>query len=293
MKKTVVRFILGIFVILAWVIGAMALLAKPNPGHPFFDTQGIQVIAHRGGRHLWPENTLFAFENASTLGVDVLEMDLHSTRDGAIVVIHDSTVDRTTDGTGLVQSYTLAELQSLDAGYRWSPDGGETHPYRGQDIVIPTLEAVLVAFPEILLNLEIKQSDPSVVVPLCKLLREYGAVERVLVASFDTNTIKAFRKNCPEVPTSSGEDEIRLLYGLSRVFLAGVYSPKAEAVQVPEYSGKIQVMTKRFVDAAHGRGMAVHVWTVNEVADMERMLELGVDGIITDAPDLLLDLLGR
>jgi glycerophosphoryl diester phosphodiesterase len=220
-------------------------------------------------------------------------MDLHSTQDGVVVVLHDNSVDRTTDGEGPVLSYSLGELRFLDAGYRWSQDDGVTYPYRGQGLRIPTLEEVLVAFPEMLLNLEIKQSQPSIVVPVCKMLRKHGATGRALVASFDSDTIKAFRDACPEVATSGGEDEIRLLYGLSLVYLGGIYSPRSEAVQVPEYRGDIRVVTPRFVEAAHRRAMQVHVWTVNDVADMQRMLKMGVDGIITDAPDLLLALLGR
>jgi glycerophosphoryl diester phosphodiesterase len=275
-------------------LGITALLAKPIPSHPFFESAAdVMVMAHRGGRYLWPENTLFAFENATALGVDVLEMDLRSTRDGAIVVLHDDTVDRTMDGSGPVLEYTLEELKSLDAAYHWSPDDGQTYPLRGQGIVIPTLEEVLAAFPDMQMNIEIKQSEPSIVASVCDLLSEHGAVERVLVASFDSDTIKAFRETCPEVASTAGESEVRLLYGLSVIYLGGLYRPQAEAVQVPEYSGGIHVVTQRFIDAAHRRGMDVHVWTVNEADDIQRMLDLGVDGIITDAPDLLLQMLGR
>jgi glycerophosphoryl diester phosphodiesterase len=197
------------------------------------------------------------------------------------------------DSTGPVLQYSLEELKSLDAAYHWSPDDGQTYPHRGQGIVIPTLEEVLAAFPDMQMNIEIKQSDPSIVLPVCDLIREYRAAERVLVASFDSDTIKAFRENCPEVASTAAESEVRLLYGLSVVYFGGLYRPPAEAVQVPEYSGEIHVVTQRFVDAAHRLGMDVHVWTVNEADDMQRMLDLGVDGIITDAPDLLLNILGR
>jgi len=291
MRKTVRNIILGFIILLGVALGIIALLAKPIPNHPYFESDAVMVMSHRGGRRLWPENTLFGFENAAALGVDVLEMDLRSTRDGAIVVLHDDTVDRTMDGTGPVLEYTLEELKSLDAAYHWSPDDGQTYPHRGQGIVIPTLEEVLAAFPDMQMNIEIKQSEPSIVVPVCDLIREYGAVERVLVASFDQDTIKTFRETCPEVASTAGETEVKLLYGLSLVYLGGLYRPQAEAVQVPEYRGDIHVVTQRFVDAAHGRGMDVHVWTVNEADDMQRMLDLGVDGIITDAPDLLMNIL--
>jgi glycerophosphoryl diester phosphodiesterase len=293
MKKKAGRFILGILIVLVAVAGILAVLARPIPSHLFFDSEGVLVMAHRGGRRLWPENTLFAFENAVQLGVDVLEMDVHTTSDGVIVVMHDETVDRTTDGAGAIQDFTLDEIQSLDAGYTWSDDDGQTTPYRGQGIIVPTLEEILAAFPGVRMNIEIKQSQPSIVVLVCGLIRDYGMADRVLVASFDMETIKAFRQACPEVASTAGESEVRLLYGLSVAYLGGLFRPPAEAVQVPEYRGDIHVLTPRFIEAAHGRNMEVHAWTINDLEDMQYMLDLGVDGIITDYPDRLLDLLGR
>jgi glycerophosphoryl diester phosphodiesterase len=294
MKKKLGRFLVGLVVLLVAVCAVLAVLARPVPDHPFFDDQeGVLVMAHRGGRRLWPENTLYAFEQAVELGVDVLEMDLHSTQDGALVVIHDSTVDRTTNGTGAVQEFTLDELQELDAGYEWTADDGQSFPFRGRGIRIPTLSDVFAEFPAVRMNIEIKQSEPSIVVPLCRLIRDYGKAQQALIASFDAETIEEFRQVCPEVATGAGEDEIRVLYVLSLARLGRVYSPPAEAQQVPEYQGDIHVVTRAFVDAAHGRNVEVHVWTVNEVQDMQRMLDLGVDGIITDYPDRLMGLLGR
>jgi glycerophosphoryl diester phosphodiesterase len=143
------------------------------------------------------------------------------------------------------------------------------------------------------MNIEIKQSQPAIAAPLCQVIRDYGMAERVLVASFDTDTIKEFRYACPEVATTAGEDEVRILFGLNLAFLGAIYSPPAGAVQVPEYSGDLHVVTRRFVNTAHARNMEVHVWTVNDVDNMQRFLDLGVDGIITDYPDRLLALLGR
>ncbi len=294
MKKKLGRLLVGLVVLLVAVYGVLAVLAKPVPDHPFFDDrEGVLVMAHRGGRRLWPENTLYAFAQAVELGVDVLEMDLHSTQDGALVVIHDSTVDRTTNGTGAVQEFTLEKLQEMDAGYEWTADDGQSFPFRGRGIRIPTLADVFVEFPAVRMNIEIKQSKPSIVVPLCQLIREFGMTEQALIVSFDAETAKEFRQACPEVATGAGEDEIRVLYVLSLARLAGVYSPPAEAQQVPEYRGDIHVVTRVFVNAAHGRNVEVHVWTVNEVEEMRRMLDLGVDGIITDYPDRLMGLLGR
>jgi glycerophosphoryl diester phosphodiesterase len=294
MLKKLVKFLFGLILLLVVIYAVLALLAKPIPDHPFFEHgQDVLVIAHRGGRNLWPENTLYAYEKAVDLGVDVIEMDLHSTQDGVLVLMHDDTVDRTTDGQGPIQEYNLAELQKLDAGYNWTADEGATYPFRDQGIIIPTLEEVFSELPGVRMNIEIKQEQPSIVQPFCEMIREQGMTERVLVASFDQDTVRAFREACPEVASTAGEDEARLLYGLSLVFLGKLYSPSAEAVQVPEYSGDIHVLIPRFVRAAQGRNMDVHVWTVNDPDEMQRMLDLGVDGIITDNPDILLTLLGR
>ena len=143
------------------------------------------------------------------------------------------------------------------------------------------------------MNIEIKQEDPSLVGPFCELIREYELTGRVLVASFHPDTIEAFRQACPEVATSSGEGEVIALFALSKLFLEGTYEPEPQAVQVPEYRSGLHVLTPRFVDAAHGRGLEVHAWTINEASDMERLVALGVDGVITDYPDRLMAVLGR
>lgn len=286
---------IGLLAVLAAIYAIFALLARPAAEHPFFAQfeQRPLVMAHQGGNGLWPDNTLYAFEQAAAMGVDVLEMDIHSTADGVLVVMHDDTVDRTTDGSGPIQSLTLEEIKALDAGYHWSADEGGTFPYRGQGITVPTLEEVFAAFPDVALNIEIKQAEPSLVEPFCQLIREYGMGERVLVASFHQETVRAFRQACPEVATSSGEGEVIALFALSKLFLEATYEPAAQAVQVPEYRSGLHVLAPRFVDAAHGRGLEVHAWTINEIPDMERLVALGVDGLITDYPDRLMEVLGR
>lgn len=285
--------LLVVIAVLAVAYGIAALLARPIPDQPFFGQGEFLVIAHQGGNGLWPDNTLYAFEHAVALGVDELEMDIHSTQDGVLVVIHDDTVDRTTDGTGPVQGFTLAELQALDAAYDWTSDDGVSFPHRGQGITIPTVEEVFTAFPDTRMVIEIKQTDPSIVDSFCSLIREHGKTEQVVVASFDAGTIKAFRRACPEVATSASQQEVMVFYGLSTAFLGAAYSPPAEAMQVPEYRSGIHVTTRRFVNTAHRRNVDVHVWTVNDVEAMQRLIDLGVDGIITDYPDRLLELLGR
>jgi len=293
--RTWLRVLLGVVAVLLLAYVALALLAEPAADHPFFAQvpSGPLVMAHRGGRGLWPENTLYAFEHAVNLGVDVLEMDIHSTADGALVVMHDDTVDRTTEGNGSIQSLTLDQIKALDAGYNWSADDGQTYPFRGQGIVVPSLEEVFAAFADVPMNIEIKQAEPSIVAPFCQLIRAHDMGEKVLVASFDQATINDFRRECPEVATTAGETEVVVLFALSKLFLDAAYTPAAQAVQVPETRSGLRVLTPRFLEAAHSSGLEVHAWTVNDVGDMQRFLDLGVDGLITDYPDRLMAVLGR
>lgn len=293
--RTWLRVLIGVVVVLIIVYIVLALLTQPVADHAFFAQFPPEplVIAHRGGKGLWPENTLYAFEHAVDLGVDVLEMDIHSTADGVLVVMHDDTVDRTTDGSGPIQALTLDEIKALDAGYNWSADDGQTTPYRGQGIAVPALEEVFAAFPNVPMNIEIKQAEPSIAAPFCQLIREHAMSDRILVASFDQAVIKEFRRECPEVATTAGQNEVVALFVLGRIFLDAVYTPPSEAVQVPEYRSGLHVLTPRFVEAAHSSGLEVHAWTINDVDDMQRLLDLGVNGLITDYPDRLMSLLAR
>jgi len=251
------------------------------------------VMAHRGGAGLWPENTMYGFERAVDLGVDMLETEIHSTADNILVLMHDSTVDRTTNGSGPIRAFTLEELKTLDAGYNWTSDGGQTFPFRGCGITVPTLEEVFTALPTARINIDIKQEKPSLVEPLCKTIRTFDMTDKVMVASFNSKVLKAFRRVCPEVTTSAGTGEVAFFFMVNMVFLGAVYRPACQAFQVPEYSSGLRVLTKRFVETAHGLNLAVHVWTINEVTDMKRLLALGVDGIVTDYPDRLTSLLRK
>ncbi len=294
MLRRILTALLVIALLLVTVFVVLVIRAKPMLDHPFFANDDFLVIAHRGGAGLRPENTLAAFQHAVELGVDVLEMDIHSTSDGVLVTIHDATVDRTTNGTGQVQDLTFTALQELDAGYSWTVDDAQAdHPYRGQGITIPALEEIFQTFPSIPMNIEIKQLEPSIAQPFCDLIRQYEMVDQVLVASFHPQALNEFREACPEVATSGVENDIRVFYILNTIKLGAVYQPVAHAFQVPEYSGGLHVVTPGFVSGAHRHNVEVHVWTVNEVEQMERMIEAGVDGIITNYPDRLLELVGR
>lgn len=294
--KWVTALALGVTMTFVALCGTSGWLeGEPARAHQFFERAqpGPMVIAHRGGAGLWPENTLYAFERARELGVDVIELDVRSTSDGVAVVVHDTTVDRTTDGTGRVSSLSLAELQRLDAGYRWSPDGGATFPFRGRGIRVPTLEEVFAALPGMRFNVEPKQDDPALTASLCRVVRERGMGAKVLVGSFSATALERFRGACPEVATSASPAEVSKFLAMQRAGIDNLHSPRVQALQVPEYAGALRILTESFVASAHARNLEVHAWTVNRTEDMRRLLDAGVDGLMTDYPDRLLALLGR
>lgn len=281
--------VVSVYAALAWSTGV------PATERPFFrkEKAGPLVIAHRGGAGLWPENTLYAFERAGRLGVDVIELDVRSTSDGVLVAMHDATVNRTTDGAGRVSEMTLEQLKKYDAGYRWSSDGGKSFPVRGRGISVPTLEEVFTALPKTRFIVEPKQDAPSITAALCSLIRGRGMADKVVVASFSNAIMSEFRQACPEIATSATPSEVSKFLAMQKTGLDRAYSPPMQALQVPEYLGGLQVLSRGFVEAAHGRKLQVHAWTINETQDMRRMIEMGVDGLMTDYPDRLMKLLGR
>jgi glycerophosphoryl diester phosphodiesterase len=276
----------GIYIYLAMQTGTTAV------ERPIFQSQTSKflVFAHRGGGGLFPENTLLAFEDSAKLGVDFLELDVHSTNDGTLVVMHDAQVDRTTDGRGEIREMSLENLKKLDAGFQFSPDGGQTFPFRGKKITVPTLAEIFDALPEMKFNIEPKQQTPSIIEPLCSLIRARKMENKIIVGSFHQAVIDEFRTECPEVATSASPSEVTKFLALSKTGLSESYNPPMQALQIPENLGQLSVVTKEFVENAHRKNLQVHVWTVNETADMERLINVGVDGIMTDYPDKLLSI---
>lgn len=268
---------------------------EPATERDIFRREGSRflVFAHRGGGGLFPENTLGAFEYSAKMGVDVLELDVHATADGTLVVMHDATVDRTTDGRERVSEMTLEAVKNLDAGFKFSTDGGQTFPFRAKGIRVPTLQEIFDALPGMTFNIEPKQETPSIIKPLCSLIRERKMSEKVIVGSFRQNVIDEFRRECPEIATSASPKEATEFLAMEKAGLNESYTPPMQALQIPEKLGGLQVVTKQFVENAHRRNLKVHVWTINEIADMQRLIDAGVDGIMTDYPDRLLELLGR
>ncbi len=291
----VARFLSVPLLLLAIAIGVLALTSKPAQPAAVLSSFAEQplVIAHRGGKGLWPENSLFAFERASALGVDMLEMDLHLSSDGELVVIHDSTLDRTTNGEGPVAARSLAQLQALDAGYRWSADGGQSHPYRGQGVRIPTFTEVLERFPSIAKVIEIKVQDVGMEAQLCDTLTAHQQRDKVIVGSFYDRSLQLFREQCPGVATSAGPGSVRLLLALNWIGLGSVLSPSYQALQIPEAHSGLAIASRSLLQTASQRGLNVQLWTINEQPDMRRLLDLGADALITDYPDRALQVLGR
>jgi glycerophosphoryl diester phosphodiesterase len=254
------------------------------------------VIAHQGGDGVWPGDTMYAFEKAVEIGADVLEMDAHITKDGEIVLMHDEAVDRTTDGTGLIEDLTLAEIKQLDAAYKWSNDAGKTFPFRGQRIRAPTLNELFEKFPNIRYVIEIKLTKNPIDKPFCNLIRAHNMQDKVIVASFHDVAMKMFRETCPEVATSASRTEVRNFVLLGKVFLSGLVVPRYQSIQPPYNPSEslgITIMTERFLREAHAKNIKVEPWTVNDPELMKQYIEWGVDGIITDRPDLMVEILGR
>ena len=245
-------------------------------------------FAHRGASARAPENTLEAFQLAVGAGAGGLELDVHMTRDKEIVVIHDATVDRTTDGSGAVAEMELDELRALDASYGFSPDGGRTHPYRGRGLRIPTLAEVYERFPAAFVNIDIKESQPGVEETVLRVIRDAGAEERSLVVSSDHAVVRRFRRvSGGGISTGASRIETGAFYLLSRLRLERLYRPAYDALQVPVEHEGITLVTPRFLEAAHSREVRVDAWTINDAGEMRRLLDLGVDVIMTDLPETL------
>lgn len=255
----------------------------------FFDPPVPRLIAHRGASGTHPENTLAAFRAAVGTGAEMIELDVHLAADGVPVVVHDRTLTRTTGARGRVAERRAEDLAALDAGFGFSPDGGRTFPFRGRGEGIPGLREVLAAFPDTRFTLEVKSTDPALDPALGAVLRETGAERRVLLASHAARIVRRLRESFPALPTNVAREEVAAFLRRGPSTLA----PAARAFQVPPRYYLRRIVTPRFVAAAHAAGLEVHVWTVNDVAAMEALLDLGVDGIMTDFPERLLGVYRR
>lgn len=282
--------VLGILAVAVVVTAGFMLFSRRAPKSAYYpaDFPRPMVVAHQGGDGVWPGNTLFAFQKAVELGVDAIETDMRMTKDGVLVITHDDSVDRISNGRGLITDLTFAELKQLDAAYNWSPDGGKTFPYRGMGITYSSVEEVFQALPETRFNIDMKQTDPPVEEAFCRLISQYRMEDQVVAAYFHHKNNVAFRRLCPQVTSSADQFETAVFVLLSYAGLGRAYSPVYASFQVPTEQYRIPVTTSRFIAAAHERGIWVDVWTIDDPAEMKRLIDLGVDGIMTDRPDLLM-----
>ena len=247
-----------------------------TPGRPL-------VFAHRGGRAIGPENTLVGFDLGVANGADGMELDVHLSRDGRVVVCHDPTIDRTTDAQGSLADRTAAELAALNATMRYGTD--LEHAWTGARAGIPTLDDVLVRYPEARVIVEIKDGTEACAAAVVDSVRRARALDRVCVGSFSLLALQSVRAREPHMITGAARTEGQ--WALYRSWI-GVSPGRVpyRAFQVPEQAGRLKVVTPRFVRLAHKVDIAFHVWTVNEEPDMRRLFDWGVDGIITDRPDV-------
>jgi len=267
----------------------------------------VLAYAHQGGAWEGPSSTLHAIEAAIAAGATGIELDVHATADGHLVVCHDETVDRTTQASGAIASMDWEEIARLDNAFWWAPGADvspglddDAYPHRGRApedrrFGVARLEEVLEEFDQVVLNFDIKQTAPAVAPyeeALADLLRRYDCADRVIVASFLDAATEAFSAFAPEFSTGAGTLAVAEFY---RSVQAGEVpaAMRHAALQVPHTFGDITLVDQRFVDVAHEQGLAVHVWTIEEEDEMAELVALGVDGIITDRPTALVGVLER
>jgi len=249
-------------------------------------------IAHRGGALLAPENTLAAFRAAvERWRTDMLELDLHATRDGELVVSHDPTLQRCTDGEGRIAEHTVTDVQRLDAGFHFTADGGRTHPFRGQGVRIPTFREVLRAFPGIRLNVEVKAEAPGVEAAVAGLLRAEGAADRVCLGSELDPLAERLVEAAPEVCAFYPRDALTQLVLAIKSGAEPPDDPRFQVLDMPLDYGEVRLVDPPFLEATTRLGRWVNVWTIDDVETMRALVAIGVGGIMTDRPDLLREVL--
>lgn len=251
-----------------------------------------RLFGHRGASAHFPENTLPAFRAAIVAGVPYLELDVWATADGHVVAHHDETLLRLCGDLRRVSDITLAELKALDAGFGFSPDGSN-RPCLNQGIAVPTLAEVFAAFPAAFFNIEVKQEAPAIEAQVLAAIQEAGMADRVLLAAEQDAIMQRLRPLCGSIPTSFSFGELQAFFGWLQGGCLGDYRPPGAALQIPESWGGRTLVTPETVRAAHALGVEVHVWTVNEPQDMERLLAMGVDGLMSDYPERLVSVAGK
>jgi glycerophosphoryl diester phosphodiesterase len=249
------------------------------------------AFAHRGGAALRPENTLEAFDHGLSFGADGLELDVHLSRDGIVVVHHDDTLERTTNARGPVAALSADELARVDAGYRFTT-APSAYPYRGRGIGVPRFRAVLERYPQALIIVELKTPDAELARKTIDAIRDAEAVDRVVLGSFYWRALDAARRYEPRIATGAAREETRWALYRSRIRWP-LGRTKYREFQVPVKAGTTVIVTPQFIAHAHRAGLPVRVWTVNEAAEMEQLLRWGADSVISDRPDIAVAVVRR
>jgi glycerophosphoryl diester phosphodiesterase len=263
--------------------------------HPYFDLPHPVILGHRGAAGSAPENTLLCFEKALELGAHIIESDVHATRDGEAVLIHDDFVDRISEASGQIANLSLHEVQALDAAYYWSDDDGASFPLRGKEIRIPTLEEAFEALPGARFNLELKSGEARLAVRVFDLVRRFDREDTTLLTAAEDSHMAALRQERararlrPAMGASKGE----VLAFVRSALDGGAPPEECMALQIPALFAGEPLVTSELIRHAHAHDISVHVWTVNDTSEMSRLLDLGVDGIVTDHPERMVRLLAE
>lgn len=299
---------IGIFLLLIWIVSIFFCKftsSRQKPGVFVKNAPKFLLIAHKGASREFPENTMAAFKRAVEIYPDaMLETDVRATKDNKIIIAHDSLLEVTTNAKGMIKDYTLAELKKLDAGYNISFDNGKTHPFRGQGYELAALDELLEQFPNSRMSIDIKYHNINFARDVIALIKKHNAVDRVILASFDSRINDLIKRDYPEFSTNFVESEIKRFLILHKLHIPGFFSSDNDVLMIPEFSDQNQpeylgenasqgfrLVTPQFIKDAHKRNMPVYVWTINNEDNMRRLIEWGVDGIITDRPALLYKIL--
>jgi glycerophosphoryl diester phosphodiesterase len=261
---------------------------------PYLDRPGPWLVAHRGGSALAPENTLAAFDRAAALRADALEIDVRRTLEGVVVVFHDEDTARLTGEGGTIEARTLSEVRALDAGYAFTQDGGATFPFRGKDVRVPVLAEVLSRYPDLRFNVDAKPDEPALAEALAAAIVTAGAEDRVCVGSFFDAQADRLGRLLPRCARYLPEQAATCHVLAAKQGGSGAGCPGGyDLADLPHRMGDLVVVDRVVLEYLHTRGIPVHVWTVDDEAEMRALLALGVDGIVTDRPDVLARVLGR
>ncbi|WP_299596154.1 glycerophosphodiester phosphodiesterase [uncultured Microbulbifer sp.] len=296
-KRLLLLLILAMLAFLGWRYLAARPAADTGLQFPRYQNEGFRrplVIAHAddSGLGLYPGNTPIFLQQMAAMKVDVLEMDIHVTADDELVLMHDTTVDRTTDGEGAIVDKTLADLKKLNVAYHWSQDG-EHYPYRDDPQRILTVDEVFRQYPKYPMIIEIKSAGSDAAESLCRKLKAFNKSNQVIVSSFHQEAIDTFRRDCAHVATGAGKNEVRDFALASKLGAFRLMSPQYQALHIPlEYDG-IELVSRSSVVQVQNHGVRVDVWTINDEDEMRRLIEMGVDGIMTDRPDRLFKVIGE